>query len=505
MSNKRPLSPEPTNVLSNNENIRSLKRLKLHSIIQELRNEEANLVLLKKLRSCQQSANRTNNNNTNNTNAITAPVTTNGFYSAAARVPTNKPSTPVVSSSANSLLSRSSLPQPLSSATRKPGNIINAPLPTKIPTPLPTKPSSAIQSLEERKTQAKKALRNQLERDLLNIPSPKPLIQDILFIPNLTSLEFLPYMGLEDVVQCLSELQTDRQRLPQRFTDRAQVDEPNICEHCGIDYTIRWWKHLNNNQQINILCDRCKKQVTRRTAKSEHSALLKNVFVSAMEQEKEIDKTFQVLIKQQQKSAPRSVTPSSTSSSPSAAAKLITNNRPVPSVITSNHTQSNNNHHNHHQNNNNHHQQHHHQHQKPKIKTPIPHQAQNFATKLSQQPKLPINAARKSSPIIPPQINATNNIRSLPQTKSPMPTHQQYRPTGAIPQQQQQQQTQKINQLIKAPKTAVRQSPVAPSRPIFPPAGGIIPPSTMHPSLSSSANARPTATKRRTLPSVNIK
>lgn len=501
MSNKRPLSPEPTNVLSNNENIRSLKRLKLHSIIQELRNEEANLVLLKKLRSCQQSASRTNNNNTNNTNTNNASVTTNGFHSAA-RVATNKSSTPVIPSSTNSSLSRSSLPQPLSSATRKPGNIVNAPLPTKIPTPLPTKSSSAIQSLEERKTQAKKALRNQLERDLLNIPSPKPLIQDVLFIPNPASLEFLPYIGLEDIVQCLSELQTDRQRLPQRFTDRAQVDEPNICEHCGTDYTIRWWKHLNNNQNINILCDRCKKQVTRRTAKSEHSALLKNVFVSAMEQEKEIDKTFQTLIKQQQKTAPRSVTPSSTSSSPStaaaAAAKLMTNNRPVAPVITSNHTQSNHNHHNHHHHNNNHH---HHHHQKPKVKTLIPHQAQNFATKLSQQPNLPINAARKSSPIIPPQINATNNMRSLPQTKTPLPTHQQYRPTSTIPQQQ----TQKINQMIKAPKTAVRQSPVAPSRPIFPPAGGIIPSSTMHHSLSSSANARPTATKRRTLPSVNIK
>ncbi|UJR13927.1 hypothetical protein I4U23_000932 [Adineta vaga] len=495
MSNKRPLSPEPINISTNDNNTRSLKRLKLHSIIEELRNEEANLVLLKKLRACQQLATRTNN----------TPSTTNGFHPTATRVPTNKPSIPVTPiSTTNSSQSRSSLPQPLPSATRKPTNIVNPPIPIKIPTPLPSKPSSTIQSLEDRKTQAKKALRNQLERDLLNIPSPKPLIQDVLFIPNPTSLEFQPYVGLEDVVQCLSELQTDRQRLPQRFTDRAQIDEPNICEHCGTDFTIRWWKHLNNNQQINILCDRCKKQVIRRTSKSEHSALLKNVFVSAMEQEKEIEKTFQTLIKQHQKTTSRSITPSTTP----AVSKPITNNRPVPPVITSNHIQNNNNHnHNHHHNNNNNNNNnnHHHQ-QKPKTKSSLP-QAQNFATKLSQQSTLPINAARKSNVTIPQQLNLTNNnIRSLSQTKTPMPAHQQYRSASALPQQQQQQQQQqqKMNQMIKMPKSAVRQQPVVPSRPLYPPTGGIIPSSTIHPSLSTSANVRPTATKRRTLHSDNL-
>ena len=61
MSNKRPLSPESNNSLINDDNIRTLKRLKLHSIIQELRNEEANLMILKKLRLCQQLATRANN------------------------------------------------------------------------------------------------------------------------------------------------------------------------------------------------------------------------------------------------------------------------------------------------------------------------------------------------------------------------------------------------------------------------------------------------------------
>jgi hypothetical protein len=478
MSNKRPLSPELNNGL-NHDNTRSLKRLKLHSIIQELRNEEANLAILKKLRLCQQLAARTNN------------TSTNGFHSVATRVPTNKTTLPIPPSRSSLQQLPPPLPMPsMPVATRKPTNSINPSLITKIPTSIPTKTpnSSTIYSLEERKTQAKKALRNQLERDLLNIPSPKPLLQDILFIPNPTSLEFQPYVGFEDVVQCLYELQNDRHRLPQRFTDRAQIDEPYICEHCGTDFTIRWWKHFNTNnslnQQINILCDRCKKQVTRRTLKSDHSTLLKNVFVSAMEQEKEIEKTFHTLIKQQQKTTSRS--------SSSSSSKTIPNNRPIPSPIpaqiqsmTSIPTYN---------------------HQKPKTKSSIP-QAQNFATKLSQQSASPITAARKSNVIVQPQINSTNNIRSIQHHKSPMPAHhhlpQQYRSATALPQHH-----SKNNQMVKMPKTAVRQQPVVSSRPLYPPPpGGIIPTTTIHPQISSSSsnNIRPTATKRRTLPSVNMK
>ncbi|CAF3766549.1 unnamed protein product [Rotaria socialis] len=459
MSNKRPLSPESTNGVIIDNNMRSLKRLKLHSLVQELRNEEANLVILKKLRSCQQLVVRINNTST-----------TNGFHPTATRIPTSKPTIP--NPSIPNSLSRSSIQQPETSTIRKVTNPMNSPLPTKIPTPvLPAKPSSApsttIYSLEERKTQAKKALRTQLERDLLNIPSPKPLLQDISFVPNPTSLEFQPYIGLEDVAQCLYELQTDRHRLPQRFTDRAQLHEPHICDHCGTDFTIRWWKHLNNNQQTNILCDRCKKQVIRRTSKSEHSTLLKNVFVSAMEQEKEIEKTFQILIKQQQKNAFRSSLSSSTSKPP-----VSNNNRPIPSQISSatsipsyNHTQQ--------------------QKQRPSIP-----QSQNFATKISQQSISLTNVTRKPNVTIPSQMNLTNHMRSLPHHKKPMPAHQQvqqqFRSTPVLPQQM------KTNQLVKASKTAIRQQQqVISSRPMYHQAtSGTNASSTIHPSIPTNGNKK---------------
>ena len=495
MSTKRALSPE------SNSDLRSLKRLKLHSIIQELQNEEANLAILKKLRACQQFVARTNATTvpTKPTTSTTTPAT-NGFHPTATRMAINKSAQPVPS--VNSL-SRSSLqPQPAlsssSSATRKSVTPINPPLITKIPAAASIKASSpsSTYSLEERKTQAKKALRHQLERDLLNIPSPKPLVQDILFIPNLTSLEFQPFIGLEDVVQCLYELQTDRHRLPQRFTDRAHVDEPHICDHCGTDFTIRWWKHLNtsNSTRTNILCDRCKKQVTRRTLKSDHSTLLKNVFVSAMEQEKEIEKNFQTLLKQQQKSAAR---PTSSSSKPMTPARSIAppslpsqlqSMSTIPSYISAN----------------NHHS-------KAKSKSSLP-LSQNFATKLSQQPTAPSNATRKSNAIVQPQINASNSIRSMQHHKTPMPAHHH-------PQQQQQppqyrsnppslpQQPLKHGSVTKMPKsTATRQQPaVVASRSVHPASNALIPPPSNHSAVASSTGIRPTATKRRTLPAVNMK
>ncbi|CAF4669049.1 unnamed protein product, partial [Rotaria magnacalcarata] len=77
------------------------------------------------------------------------------------------------------------------------------------------------------------------------ISLPKPSLQDVVFVPNGTSLEFQLFLGLEDAIQCLNELQAGRQRAPQRFTDQASTDQPYVCGQCGTDFTIRWWKHIN--------------------------------------------------------------------------------------------------------------------------------------------------------------------------------------------------------------------------------------------------------------------
>jgi hypothetical protein len=435
MSLKRPLSPESNNNLINNDS-RRLKRLKLHSIIQQLRNEEAKLILLKKLRTSQQLSTRTNKN---------LIEVTNGFHPTATRI-TTAPTKPVPLPITNFTPQQQPIPI---TATRKTSN---SPLLTN------SNKISSNQSFEERKNQAKLALRKQLERDLLSIPPPKPSLQDILFIPNGTSLEFQPFLGLEDVIQCLNELQNDRHRLPQRFTDHAHIDEPYICDQCGSDFTIRWWKHLNlksSNQIINILCDRCKKQVIRRTSKSEHSTLLKNVFISAMKQEKDIEKNFNSLIKQEKNT--------------SRSKSLITNTQQIQSITsTPLYISPSTNH-----------------------KNSLP---QNFAAKLPQQ------STRKPN-IVQPQINYPvvipgkhSQIRQHNKISIPIHHQQQFRSMNTLSQQT------KHNPMIKMPKNVMKQQTVITScHPMLPPN-----PDLINAFLSSNL-VRQTATKRRTVPTIELK
>ncbi|UJR33267.1 hypothetical protein I4U23_020722 [Adineta vaga] len=116
MSLKRPLSPESNNKNNSITNdVRQLKRFKLHSIIQELQNEEAKLVLLKKLRASQQlSSSRTNKNLSTITNGFHSPTTTT--TTTIASVPTQ-----------SNILSIKSTPLPIT-------NPISQPQPIQLPT-----------------------------------------------------------------------------------------------------------------------------------------------------------------------------------------------------------------------------------------------------------------------------------------------------------------------------------------------------------------------------------
>ena len=425
MSLKRPLSPE----LNSNRvqhDTRQVKRLKLHSIIEQLRNEEAKLVLLKKLRTSQQSATRTSKNFPKITHDLPS-TTTNRITN------TTKPVT--------ALPVQLPLPSPAPS-------VPSIPTPRKASnSPVLTQPSKGTsnRSFEERQNQAKIALRKQLERDLLSIPPPKPTLQDILFIPNGPSLEFPPLVGLEDVIQCLSELHNDRHRLPRRFTDQALIDNPYICDQCGTDFTIRWWKHYNpksTNETMNILCDRCKKQVVRRTSKSEHSTLLKNVFLTAMKQEKDIEKNFHSLIKQEKSSARVKPSPS------------LRHPPPPPTTTPIHHSSS----------------------------SKQPYQAK---TSLSQ-------TTRKGNGIV---STSSHHSRITPSNKTSIPIHHQPFRSNASSSQH-----SKSNPMIKPSKNVGKHPTVLPpSRPVFPMSSDVL-----HAFFASNF-VTPTSTKRRTVPPVELK
>lgn len=62
------------------------------------------------------------------------------------------------------------------------------------------KPANMSDSPASRQAAAKLALRKQLEKTLLEIPSPKPAAAQFNFLPSAANNEFIYLLGLEEVV-----------------------------------------------------------------------------------------------------------------------------------------------------------------------------------------------------------------------------------------------------------------------------------------------------------------
>ncbi|GAB6024537.1 hypothetical protein CHUAL_009690 [Chamberlinius hualienensis] len=125
---------------------------------------------------------------------------------------------------------------------------------------------------------AKLALRKQLEKTLLQIPPPKPPPPELHFIPNPSNTEFIYLVGLESVVNFITE------------GDRPQDDEapkPFNCIQCVTDFTPVWkWE---NTKKGTVICEQCVTSNIKKALKAEHTNRLKKAFVKALQQEQEIE------------------------------------------------------------------------------------------------------------------------------------------------------------------------------------------------------------------------
>ncbi|OTF74181.1 hypothetical protein BLA29_007209, partial [Euroglyphus maynei] len=78
-------------------------------------------------------------------------------------------------------------------------------------------------------------------------PQPKMIPSEMHFIPNPSNPEFIYYVGLETVVNYL----TDSNQMP-------QPPEPFECVQCGTDFTPVWkWKDRTNPSKPSVICERC--------------------------------------------------------------------------------------------------------------------------------------------------------------------------------------------------------------------------------------------------------
>ncbi|XP_019369139.1 PREDICTED: transcriptional repressor p66-alpha isoform X4 [Gavialis gangeticus] len=129
-----------------------------------------------------------------------------------------------------------------------------------------------------RQAAAKLALRKQLEKTLLEIPPPKPPAPEMHFLPSAANNEFIYLVGLEEVVQNLLETQG-------KVVIAASSREPYVCAQCKTDFTCRWREEKNGT----IMCETCMTSNQKKALKAEHTNRLKAAFVKALQQEQEIE------------------------------------------------------------------------------------------------------------------------------------------------------------------------------------------------------------------------
>ncbi|XP_040273346.1 transcriptional repressor p66-alpha isoform X4 [Bufo bufo] len=261
------------------ERERLIKQLK-----EELRLEEAKLVLLKKLRQSQ----------IQKETAPQKPISVSPQQMHNIRQHPSSGPPPLL------LAPRASVPSVQMQGQRiiqqgliRVANVANTSLLVNIPQASPTSLKSsagttgnttsisignANDSPASRQAAAKLALRKQLEKTLLEIPPPKPPAPELNFLPSAANNEFIYLVGLEEVVQNL--LETQGKTVPQPASH-----EPYSCAQCKTDFTSRWRQEKNGT----IMCDVCMTSNQKKALKAEHTNRLKAAFVKALQQEQEIE------------------------------------------------------------------------------------------------------------------------------------------------------------------------------------------------------------------------
>lgn len=157
------------------------------------------------------------------------------------------------------------------------------PMENGVPKPKMRSPLSAEQSHAE----AKAALRKQLEKTLLEIPLPKPLVQNWNFVPSVNTQNFTILVGLEGVVNHIMESQA----LAVNGELAKKYIPPKFCSQCDTDFTPGW---RTKNGSEDTLCESCYTQQIKKSLKTEHTARLKEAFMKALKQEQEVEKKFQL-------------------------------------------------------------------------------------------------------------------------------------------------------------------------------------------------------------------
>lgn len=142
------------------------------------------------------------------------------------------------------------------------------------------------QTPAQRQAAAKMALRKQLEKTLLQIPPPKPPPPEMNFVPSLATPDFIYLLGLEEAVNYI--IDADLISKGQKNPDEKMVCTPFTCVQCRTDFTPVWKREKPGSK--NVICEHCVTTNQKKALKQEHTNRLKSAFVKALQQEQEIER-----------------------------------------------------------------------------------------------------------------------------------------------------------------------------------------------------------------------
>ncbi|VUZ56674.1 unnamed protein product [Hymenolepis diminuta] len=253
------------------------------SLENELRQEEAVLCLLHKLKDSQNP----NNNSSNNTSA-----TLKQSSNAQSTVPSNHN---VATSTPKTAPVTQTLQRP-PSASQTPKVAPPSIPPSSSPLSIPQiSKQQAVQALEQTRLSKKAALRKQLDRNLEKVSLPRPPpgsgLSEVAFIPSTAPGDFTSLLGLEEVVKAIQDFDiTNVGKTPET---RANF-KPFSCVKCGTDYTPVWKREKPDS--TNVVCEACIGAIQRLSLKKEYDDAVDNIMQQHYAAEREIDKEYQDIV-----------------------------------------------------------------------------------------------------------------------------------------------------------------------------------------------------------------
>ncbi|KAH9283289.1 Transcriptional repressor p66-beta [Echinococcus granulosus] len=263
---------------TNGTDVKSL----LISLENDLRQEEATLLLLQKLRESQ------NSNNSSSSRPV-SKATLNSSQSSSSlnnNVSTSNQKPTSSQTSSQRLPSAAQATKTLPPAAHQPGSPISTPKVTK---------QAALQSLEQLYATKKAGLRKQLERNLEKVSLPRPTTGtgfcEIAFIPSTLTTEFTSLLGLEEVVKSIQDYDPSGNG---KSSETRCSFNPFSCVKCGTDFTPVWKREKPGS--THVVCEACLTATQRLTLKKEYEEAVQKVLQLHISAEREVEREYQDIV-----------------------------------------------------------------------------------------------------------------------------------------------------------------------------------------------------------------